>query len=97
MRSVLHARRQKCRRRLRRLLAQIRHPLQQTLVPLVLLLDATAVAATVNFSELVDATVGTTYKVRDIWARKDLGSATGTYTTAPIGPHDSVLLLLTPQ
>lgn len=60
-------------------------------------IDTAAVAATVNFAELVDAAGGTAFKVRDVWARKDLGSATGSYTTAPIGPHDSVLLLLTPQ
>jgi alpha-galactosidase len=62
--------------------------------------DATgdAAAVTIVLKELVDADAGATYKVRDIWARKDLpGFATTTFTTASIGPHDSVMLLLTPM
>ena len=59
--------------------------------------DGTAVAAPINFADLVDATAGVTYKVRDLWNQKDLGTTTGSYTTAAIGSHDSAFLLLTPQ
>jgi len=35
--------------------------------------------------------------VRDLWNHKDLGTATGTFTTAAIDSHDSVFLLFTPK
>jgi hypothetical protein len=38
---------------------------------------------------------GSQCQVRDVWAHKDLGSATGSYTAAQVASHDSAFLLLT--
>ena len=47
-----------------------------------------------NFS-YVPGLVGNQCAIRDIWARKDVGAATGSYTAAGVGPHDSAFLMLT--
>lgn len=48
----------------------------------------------VTFSN-VPGLVGTTCLVRDIWARKDLGSFQGSYNATNVGAHDSAFLMLT--
>ena len=47
-----------------------------------------------SFSD-VPGLVGNVCDVRDIWARKDLGSATGSYTVSQVSQHDSAFLMLT--
>ena len=58
--------------------------------------EGDAVAVDVDLGELGLSTTAT-YKLRDVWARKDTGTVASTFKTAPIGVHDSVLLMLTPQ
>lgn len=61
-------------------------------------LNAGNTAASVNVSL---ATAGLdasqTYRVRDLWSRKDLGTARQTFTATDIGSHDSVFVTLTPS
>lgn len=58
--------------------------------------DGDAVAVDLDLGELVGSTTAK-YTLRDVWARKDIGTVTGSFKTTPIGVHDSVLLMLTPQ
>jgi len=50
-------------------------------------------AANVTFAEL---SLPSRVLVRDVWQQKDIGTFTTQYTTGPIIPYDSVLLLLSP-
>ena len=62
------------------------------------LLMNNAAAATdleVSFADIPGVTC-TTCHVRDVWARKDLGTFTGSYTGKAIGSHDSAFLVITP-
>ena len=47
-----------------------------------------------DFASVPGLVVGTTCTVRDIWARKDLGQATGSYTATAVGVHDSAFLMI---
>lgn len=46
---------------------------------------------------LADLGLSGTVAVRDIWQRKDLGTASGTFTTDSIMPHDSRMYIFTPH
>lgn len=63
----------------------------------VILLNRGDVAApiTVQFSDLPWLKATTGCKVRDLWARKDLGSASQSYTSGPIESHDNAMLKIT--
>ena len=54
------------------------------------------ISLSLSLSEDLHLPAAATYRVRDVWAGRDLPSAAGTLRTAPIGEHDSVLLTLSP-
>jgi len=48
-----------------------------------------------KFTDIPHVT-GSTFNVRDLWAHKDLGSATGSFTAKQVASHDCAFLVLTP-
>ena len=62
----------------------------------VLVINNAAAAAdlTVSFAAVPDLPCGTTCKVRDIFAQKDKGSSSGSYTVQGVASHDSVFVML---
>ena len=57
-------------------------------------LASTPADLSVSFSE-IPGFKGTTAVVRDIWARKDVGSFTSSYTAANVASHDAAFLMIT--
>lgn len=57
--------------------------------------DSGAQDLTVNFADIPGVTC-TSCKVRDIWARKDLGASTTSYTAKGLASHDAAFLVITP-
>lgn len=51
---------------------------------------------TLEFEDIGDTSV-TNFHVRDIWARKDLGNFSGSFTALDVTPHGDVFLRLTPR
>jgi alpha-galactosidase len=49
-----------------------------------------------NFKDIPGVTA-TSFTVRDLWAHKDMGSATGSFTAKAIASHDCAFLVLTPS
>jgi len=64
----------------------------------VLLMNHAAANATLPlaFADVPGSPCTSACKVRDLWAHKDLGTFTGTYTPPALLSHDSAFLLLTP-
>ena len=62
----------------------------------VLAMNSAAASATlkIDFSK-VPGLKGTKFKVRDVWAHKDLGTMTGSWSGSVVS-HDSAFLILTP-
>ena len=50
---------------------------------------------TVNFASMLNTTAGASFIVRDVWQGKDVGTATGSYTST-VMPQAVTYLILTP-
>jgi alpha-galactosidase len=62
----------------------------------VLLMNHAATSATLTLSlASVPGITGSSWLVRDIWARKDVGAASGSFTVPQVASHDSAFLMLT--
>ena len=63
----------------------------------VLMMNHAATQATLSVAlASVPGLTGSSFMVRDVWARKDIGAMSGNYTVT-LDSHDAAFILLTPQ
>ena len=62
----------------------------------VLMINTGAVAQdlSLSFSEIPNFKQGNSVHIRDIWARKDIGTFSGTFTFTKIASHDAAFIMI---